>query len=81
MEPYRPYVDRLVCDIIQQYGADIELSKEIKAELLSIPTLDVVIAGKRSPLMIAAQQTTSSLYKCFSGELRKIVYPEMMMQK
>ena len=77
MEPYRPYVDRLVYDITEQYGVDIELSKDIKAELLSIPTLDVVIAGKRSPLMVAAAQTTASLYKCFSGELRKIAYPEL----
>ncbi|MBR4921233.1 MAG: type II CRISPR-associated endonuclease Cas1 [Prevotella sp.] len=77
MEPYRPYVDRLVYDITEQYGVDVELSKDVKAELLSIPTLDVVIGGKRSPLMIAAAQTTASLYKCFSGELRKIVYPEM----
>ena len=77
MEPYRPYVDQLVYDITEQYGVDVELSKDIKAELLSIPTLDVVISGKRSPLMIAAAQTTASLYKCFSGELRKIAYPEM----
>jgi len=77
MEPYRPYVDRLVFEITNQYGVDVELSKDIKAELLSIPTLDVVIAGKRSPLMIAASQTTASLYNCFSGELRKIAYPEM----
>jgi CRISPR-associated protein Cas1 len=77
MEPYRPYVDHLVYDITEQYGVDVELSKDIKAELLSIPTLDVVIDGKRSPLMIAASQTTASLYKCFSGELRKIAYPMM----
>jgi len=77
MEPYRPYVDLLVFDITEQYGVEVELSKDIKAELLSIPTLDVVIGGKRSPLMVAAQQTTASLYKCFSGELRKIAYPEM----
>lgn len=77
MEPYRPYVDRLVYDITEQYGEDIEISKDIKSELLSIPTLDVVISGKRSPLMVAASQTTASLYKCFSGELRKIAYPEL----
>ena len=77
MEPYRPYVDQLVVDIIEQYGVDIELSKDIKAELLSIPTLDVVIGGKRSPLMVATAQTTASLSKCFCGELRKIAYPEM----
>lgn len=77
MEPYRPYVDRLVYDITEQYGEDIEISKDIKSELLSIPTLDVVISGKRSPLMVAASQTTASLYKCYSGELRKIAYPEL----
>ena len=77
MEPYRPYVDRLVHYIVEQYGIDIELSKDIKAELLSIPTIDVVINGKRSPLMVGVAQTTASLYKCFSGELRKIAYPEL----
>lgn len=75
MEPYRPYVDMLVYDITVQYGIDIELSKDIKAELLSIPTLDVIIDGKRSPLMIGVSQTTASLYKCFKGEIRKIIYP------
>ena len=77
MEPYRPYVDRLVYEITEQYGVDIELSKDIKAELLSIPTIDIAIGGKRSPLMVGVAQTTASLYKCFSGELRKIAYPDL----
>jgi len=77
MEPYRPYVDRLVLDIIAEYGPTAELDRNIKGRLLTIPVLDVMIAGKRSPLMVASSQTTASLYKCFSGELRKIVYPEM----
>ena len=76
MEPYRPYVDELVFGLVQQYGKNLELTRDIKAKLLTIPTLDVIISGKRSPLMIAASQTTASLYKCFSGELRRIVYPE-----
>lgn len=77
MEPYRPYVDELVYQIVDS-GINYEtLTREIKSQLLTIPTLDVVISGKRSPLMIAVGQTTASLYKCFSGELRKISYPEM----
>lgn len=76
MEPYRPYVDELVFDIVRS-GMDYnELSKELKVRLLEIPTLEVKIAGKRSPLMVAVSQTTASLYKCFSGELRNITYPE-----
>ena len=77
MEPYRPYVDELVFDIMARVGDYSELTREIKAELLVIPSIDVVIDGKRSPLMIAVGQTTASLYKCFSGEMRKISYPEM----
>lgn len=78
MEPYRPYVDELVYTIVEKYGPEkLQLTKEIKAILLSIPTIDVVISGKRSPLMVGVTQTTASLYKCFSGEQRVIAYPEM----
>ena len=75
MEPYRPFVDKLVFCLCEQYGEDVELSK-VKSKLLSIPTLDVRIGGKRSPLMVAVGQTTASLCKCFSGELRRVIYPE-----
>ena len=77
MEPYRPYVDKLVFELYKQYGNDVSLTKDIKFALLSIPTLEVRINKKRSPLMVAVGQTTASLYKCFSGELRRIVYPEI----
>ena len=106
MEPYRPFVDKLVVEIFddlynqqthqivgskkedhmmaaepqQEYAtprnSTIELTKEIKARLLSIPVLDVTIGGQRSPLMIAVGQTTASLARCYLGEIRKIAYPE-----
>ncbi len=76
MEPYRPFVDQLVFEIVKS-DADINnLSREIKAKLLNIPVIDVYINGKRSPLMIAARQTTASLFQCYSGEIRKIKYPQ-----
>lgn len=77
MEPYRPFVDDLVINIMQQYPDYSELTLSIKAALLTIPSLDVMLDGKRSPLMIAVGQTTASLAKCFNGELRKIAYPEL----
>lgn len=77
MEPYRPYVDKLVTEIVDS-GADMsQLTTELKSKLLSIPILDVVVNGRRSPLMIGVGMTTASLYKCFSGESRKIAYPIM----
>lgn len=75
MEPYRPYVDELVVQIARQESIPEMLTKELKAKMLAVPTLEVIINDKRSPLMVAVTQTTASLYKCFSGELRKIVYP------
>ena len=77
MEPYRPYVDQLVLDIIQCNLEISDITRDLKMQLLGIPMLDVVINGKRSPLMIAAQQTTASLARCFAGESKRISYPEM----
>ena len=79
MEPYRPYVDSLVYGIAEERGGDVpaDITKELKALLLGIPVADVRIGGRRSPLMVAATQTTASLHKCFTGEARRIAYPEM----
>lgn len=75
MEPYRPYVDILVAEIVES-GVDVSvLTTDIKSKLLSIPIIDVTINGRRSPLMIAVGMTTASLYKCYCGEIRKILYP------
>ena len=77
MEPYRPYVDEMVINIMKSnidYG---ELTPELKKQLLGLPVTEVMIGGQRSPLMVAASQTTASLCKCYSGELRKIAYPTM----
>mgnify|MGYP006873219712 CR=1 FL=1 len=76
MEPYRPYVDGIVMDITDGVNPTEELTKEQKIALLSIPTTEVVIDGHRSPLEVAASITTASLYKCFAGEIRKIIYPD-----
>ena len=76
MEPYRPYVDRLVLDIMEETDT-FELTTAVKTKFLSIPVLDVTINGRRSPLSVAATYTTASLVKCFSGEARKLLYPEM----
>lgn len=76
MEPYRPFVDKLVFTLYERHN-NLALTPEIKRELLSIPTMDVTINDKRSPLMVAASTTSSSLVKCFSGEIRKLAYPIM----
>ena len=82
MEPYRPYVDKLVIEIISKYDElPVSLTMNMKSDLLSIPIIDVSIDGKKRPLMIAVSETTASLAKCFSGELRKISYPNAFISK
>lgn len=77
MEPYRPYVDKLVMQICESIKDVEELTMELKRQLLSIPVLDVFINGEKSPLMVAAGRTAASLMQCFEGMNRKILYPEM----
>lgn len=76
MEPYRPYVDKIVVDILADEPGP-EITTAIKIKLLNIPVTEVIINGKRSPLMVAVSHTTSSLVKCFRGESRRLIYPEM----
>ena len=75
MEPYRPFVDELVFEWMNKPFRPTELDKQAKAYLLTIATKDVKIDGLIRPLLVAISSTTSSLYKCFSGEQRIIRYP------
>jgi CRISPR-associated protein Cas1 len=77
MEPYRPYVDKTVLEIMRSGLPYTDLTKEVKEKLLKIPSMDIEIDGEKSPLMVGLQRTTSSLMKCFEGEGRKVIYPEM----
>jgi CRISPR-associated protein Cas1 len=80
MEPYRPMVDKVVIQVILKHGIHDELSKNIKADLLGIPVMDVLLDGEKSPLMVATQRTAVSLTKCFAGEQRKLLYPELIKE-
>lgn len=77
MEPYRPYVDRIVLSVLEEFPEEEELTPSIKKHLLQIPAMDIIIDGKNSPLMVGMQRTTASLSSCFEGTGRKILYPEL----
>jgi CRISPR-associated protein Cas1 len=80
MEPYRPFVDQIVLSLIEDYQTYQPLTQEVKVALLGIMRKDVFIDGSRSPLMVAMSRTTSSLYDCFAGKSRKILYPSYVDQ-
>jgi len=75
MEPYRPFIDAIVCDLNMKYSGIFDINKEVKAELLKVLTVDVHFNKTSRPLMLGLSQTTASLAKCFMGEKRSIDYP------
>jgi CRISP-associated protein Cas1 len=77
MEPYRPFVDKVVCGIVGGNGRFLDMTPNMKKELLGIPAMDVMMDGERSPLMNAVQRTTASLARCFEGKAKKLLYPQL----
>ncbi len=78
MEPFRPFVDEVVLNIVLK-GIDYsEVTTELKKMLLSIPAIDIFFENEKSPLMVGLQRTTASLAKCFMGETKGIVYPGLI---
>ena len=78
MEPYRPVADILVCEITKNHGLKEDIPTQIKQDILTLPTMDVIIEGQKSPLQNAVTRTTASLAKCYEGKLRKMAYPEIV---
>lgn len=73
MEPFRPFVDFLVKQLIEQ-GSD-ELTKEVKAVLATIPRLDLKRQDCISPLQVCLDRTASSLVALFNKEKETLELP------
>lgn len=76
MEPFRPIVDEKVYQIMQRHDEQ-ELNTLLKSELLQILTRTVYFKEEKSPLMVGLQKTASSLQQCFTGQRKKIKYPQL----
>lgn len=75
MEPYRPYVDEIVYDMAMQ--AKLDLTKEVKAELINVLYADTQFSRVTRPLCVGLTLTTASLSKCFAKEQTKLSLPFM----
>lgn len=76
MEPFRPFVDRLVLEMTSLNLATGELDKKSKVHLLKVLAMDVRIKNQMRPLMVSVQQTCNSLVNCLAGENKKIIVPD-----
>lgn len=73
VEPFRPCVDDLVCKL-RRDGLS-ELTPQIKKELASILTLDVIVAGQTSILANAILTCCQSLARAFEAKEPQITLP------
>lgn len=79
MEPYRPFCDELVYNMVLngKIMSD-DITREHKAELLNIASVDITFNSSKSPLMVGLSRTTNSLFECYRGDRRKIIYPSFL---
>ncbi len=78
MEPFRPFVDKLVYEIYMEEGENHIISKTSKQKLLSLATMDAQFSKQKRPLMVGMAMTTQSLSQCFAGTRRNIIYPSLI---
>ena len=76
MEPYRPFVDEAVYDLLMQ--GNIELTKDTKAKLIMVLYVDTVFENVNRPLSVGLSMTTSSRVKCYSKESSKLSLPSLL---
>ncbi|MCX7703767.1 MAG: type II CRISPR-associated endonuclease Cas1 [Planctomycetota bacterium] len=77
MEPFRPIVDEIVVQLVQEGKADCPLNREIKSALIQPLLRRFTIEGEQRSLFDIAFRTVTSLVKAFAGETDKLVFPEL----
>lgn len=75
MEPFRPFVDAVVYDLAMR--GQMELTKEVKGELISVLYADTMYAKVMRPLSVGLSMTTASMVKCLSKEQNTISMPAL----
>jgi len=73
IEPYRPFVDEAVYQLLSNNC--IELSKNVKAKLISVLYADVFFKRTSRPLELGLTFTTSSLTRCLIKEDKELLLP------
>ena len=73
MEPYRPFVDEAVHQLL--LNNCLELTKNVKAKLISTLYADVFFKKTSRPLELGLTFTTSSLARCLKKEDKELSLP------
>lgn len=76
MEPFRPFVDYLVYNMVQKDITDVD--KRVKAELINVLYVDTIVRDKLHPLSIALEMLCTSAIKIMQGESKLLSIPSFV---
>jgi CRISPR-associated protein Cas1 len=79
MEPFRPWVDRVVYRISTEQN-EVVIDKENKKLLLSLLSTPVIWEENSMPLMVACHYLTANLKRAYSDNTVKLNYPSLERQ-
>jgi len=79
MEPFRPWVDSEVFEIVK--NGPPEINQKTKKILLGLLDQSVIYNKKIMPLMVASHYLIANLKRCYNKDLKIIKYPELVKRK
>ncbi len=77
MEPYRPFVDRVVYNIATANPPSLTITPDIKKQILTVLTHDTYWEDMRRPLMNSVALTTASLVQALAGSKQVPEFPRL----
>ena len=77
MEPFRPFVDRVVFDVVEEFGKNAPMDKEVRGRLLSAFLGRLVFEKEERTFFEIAERTASSLAQVFTDERKDLILPEI----
>ncbi len=77
MEPFRPWVDRLVYQIWME-DKEAKIDKDTKQTILGLLSKTVYMNKKTMPMMIACHYLVADFKRCLDGSLKNIKYPALV---
>ena len=77
MEPFRPWVDWRIWQLFDS-GAEVEINRHTKQNLLVLLADNVMFDGKKMPLMVAVHLLVAKLKQAFNDRTQSLVYPQRL---
>ena len=72
MEPYRPLVDRVVLTIVERDGAQVEMSKIVRVEIISALLGRHQVRNEERTLFDLLSRSAASCARVLTGEDREL---------